>query len=72
MSARELREELRRELVAVEQAIRARRYLAAPPAEESLRAFAGEQYTILAIDPRSFAHLAARFPESPTGGCFIG
>jgi hypothetical protein len=46
MNARELLENLRRELSPVEQAIRAHRYLAAPPAEESLRVFAGEQYTI--------------------------
>jgi hypothetical protein len=72
MSARELLEDLRRELSPVEQAIRAHRYLAAPPAEESLRALAGEQYTILASDRRSFAHLAARFPEPPAGDFFIG
>jgi hypothetical protein len=72
MSARELLEDLRRELSPVEQAIRAHRYLAAPPAEESLRAFAGEQYTILASDRRSFAHLAARFPEPPAGDFFLG
>jgi thiaminase len=72
MSARELLENLRRELAPVEQAIRAHRYLAAPPAAESLRFFAGEQYTILASDRRSFAHLAARFPEPPAGDLFIG
>lgn len=72
MTARELLEDLRRELSAVEQAIRAHRYLAAPPREESLRAFAGEQYTTLASDRRSFAHLAARFPEPPAGDFFLG
>ncbi len=72
MSARELLEELRRELAPVEQSIRAHRYLAAPPSEESLRAFAGEQYTILSSDRRSFAHLAARFPEPPAGEFFLG
>src|SRR5438128_1323746 len=72
MSARELLEDLRRELSPVEQAIRAHRYLAAPPAEESLRALAGEQHKILRSDRRSFAHLAARFPEPPAGDWFIG
>jgi thiaminase len=72
MSAREVLEDLRRELAPVAQAIRGHRYLAAPPPEESLRAFAGEQYTILRSDRRSFANLAARFPEAPAGDFFIG
>ena len=72
MSAHELLEELRRELEPIERAIRAHRYLAAPPPEESVRVFAGEQYTILSADRRSFAHLAARFPERPAGDFFLG
>jgi TENA/THI-4/PQQC family len=72
MSGRELLEDLDRELAPVEQAIRGHRYLAAPPPEQSLRAFAGEQYTILRSDRRSFANLAARFPEPPAGDFFIG
>lgn len=72
MSARDLLDGLNRELGPVEQAIRAHRYLAAPPPEESLRAFAGEQYTILRSDRRSFASLAARFPEPPAGDFFLG
>jgi hypothetical protein len=72
MSARELLDELHRELAEVEQAIRAHRYPDAPPPEASLRAFAGEQYTILGSDRRSFAHLAARFPEPPAGDFFLG
>jgi hypothetical protein len=71
-SARGLLEELRRELGPVDQAIRAHRYLDAPPPEDSLRAFTGEQYTILRSDRRSFAHLAARFPEPPAGDFFLG
>jgi thiaminase len=39
--------------------------------DETLRAFAGEQYTILHSDRRSFAHLAARFPEAPAGDLFL-
>ena len=72
MSARELLEQLQRELAEVEQAIRAHRYLDAAPPEAALRAFVGEQYTILASDRRSFAHLAARFPERPAGEFFLG
>ena len=72
MSSGELLEQLHRELVDVEQAIRTHRYLDAPPPEASLRAFAGEQYTILASDRRSFAYLAARFPEPPAGDFFLG
>ena len=72
MSARELLERLNRELADVEQAIRAHRYLDAAPPAASLRAFAGEQYTILGSDRRSFAHLAARFPEPPAGDFFLG
>jgi len=71
MSARELLEDLGRELAPVERAIRGHRYLAAAPSEESLRAFTGEQYTILRSDRRSFAQLAARFPEPPAGDFFI-
>jgi TENA/THI-4/PQQC family len=72
MSARQLLEDLHRELAPVEDAIRSHRYLAAAPSEESLRAFAGEQYTILRSDRRSFAHLAARYPEPPAVDLFIG
>jgi len=72
MSARELLEELQRELGPVEQAIGSHRFLAAAPPEESLRAFAREQYTILRSDRRSFANLAARFPDAPAGDFFIG
>ena len=72
MTARELLEDVHRELAPVELAIRTHRYLATAPPEQSLRAFAGEQYTILRSDRRSFATLAARFPEPPAGDFFIG
>jgi thiaminase len=72
MSARELLEWLHRELAAVDQAIRAHRYLHVPLPVASLRAFAGEQYTILGSDRRGFAYLAARFPEPPAGDYFLG
>jgi thiaminase len=71
VSAGELLEELRRELAVVEQAIASHRYLQAAPPEESLRAFVGEQYWILRGDRRSFAHLAARFPDPPPGDLFL-
>ncbi|GGM66941.1 hypothetical protein GCM10010106_11330 [Thermopolyspora flexuosa] len=38
---------------------------------DRLRAFAGEQYWILRSDQRSFAALAARFPEAPAGEMFL-
>jgi hypothetical protein len=72
MSARELLEDLHPEVAPVEEAIRGHRYLAAPLPNESLAAFAGEQYTILRSDRRSFATLAARFPELPGGDFFMG
>jgi len=71
----ELRDAVRRELAATERAIREHRYLEALEAgdieAESLAAFAGEQYSILSSDRRSFAHLAARFPEGPSGDFFL-
>jgi hypothetical protein len=72
MTGRELLEDLNRELAPAEQAIRSHRYLATAPPDDSLRALAGEQYTILHSDRRSFANLAARFPEPPAGDFFIG
>ncbi len=66
---------LRAELASVEAAIRGHRYLAAVEAGEvpdrSLQAFAAEQQLIVASDRRSFAHLAARFPEPPAGDFFL-
>ncbi len=72
MTARQLLEDLHRELAPVEQAIRTHRYLATAPPEQSLRAFAGERHTILRSDRRSFATLAARYAEPPAGDFFIG
>ena len=71
MSGRELLAQLHRDLAGVEGAIASHRYIQAAPPEESLRAFAGEQYWILRGDRRSFAHLAARFPEPPAGDLFL-
>ena len=71
MSARGLLEQLHHELVPVEQAIASHRFLQTPAPLHSLRAFAGEQSSILRGDRRSFAHLAARFPEPPAGDLFL-
>ena len=38
---------------------------------ERLGEFAGEQYAILSSDRRSFAALAARFPQPPPGDLFL-
>jgi hypothetical protein len=38
---------------------------------ERLTTMAGEQYNIIGSDRRSFALLAARFPESPAGDVFL-
>jgi thiaminase len=67
--------EVQAELEPVERALRSHRFLAAleerrVPASR-LRDFAGEQRTILAGDRRSFACLAARFPEPPAGDLFL-
>ncbi|MBA2474888.1 MAG: transcriptional regulator [Actinobacteria bacterium] len=62
------------ELAPVERRLAGHRYLdelearRVPP--ESLRAFAGEQRSIIASDRTSFEHLARRFPQAPAGGVF--
>ena len=76
MIARGLLDALRLELASVEQAIRGHPFLDAlergEVPEPSLVSFAGEQYTILTSDRRSFAHLASRFPQPPAGDFFLG
>lgn len=73
--ARSLLDGLSAELAGVEEAIRGHRYLAAVEAGEvaegSLGAFAAEQRLTIASDRRSFAQLAARFPEPPAGEFFL-
>lgn len=39
--------------------------------ETCLAAFAGAQHLIITSDRRSFAHLAARFPDPPAGDFFL-
>lgn len=71
----ELLDEIRRELSDVQERIRAHRFLAALDegrvARERLAAFAGEQHAVISSDRRSFALLAARFPEPPAGNVFL-
>ena len=68
-------EEVGRELAPLESAIRSHAFLArleaGEVAEERLRAFACEQYRVLGSDRRSFAWLAARYPEDPSGEFFL-
>lgn len=75
-TASELVESSARKLLPVEQALRSHRYLAAVEAgrvpRERLREFAGEQFSILQSDRRSFEHLARRYPEPPAGEFFTG
>jgi hypothetical protein len=74
-AARELLDAIGRELATVEDAIRAHPYLdeleAGRVSDSSLACLAGEQYTILTSDRRSFAQLAARFPQPPEGDVFL-
>src|SRR5437867_2471703 len=72
---RKLLDELRGELSEVEEQIRSHRFLRAlgegRVSRELLAAFAGEQLAIITGDRRSFALLAARFPEPPAGELFL-
>jgi len=69
-AARDLLSAARAELAGVEERLRSHPALDSFPPER-LRRFAGEQFTILSSDRRSFAHLAARFPEPPAGDLFL-
>jgi thiaminase len=73
--AAELLERLREPLAPVEDAIRSHRFLAAlaegRAPRQALRALAGEQRHVIASDRRSFAQLAARFPQPPPGDFFL-
>jgi hypothetical protein len=76
VDSRTLLDELRTELEPVERRIREHAVLAeietGAAGEPALRAFAAEQQLVIASDRRSFAHLAARFPEPPEGDFFLG
>jgi hypothetical protein len=66
--AAELVAQTRRELAEIAEAIRSHRFLerlrTRDVPEARLRALAGEQHAIVSSDRRSFAQLAARFPQS--------
>lgn len=70
-----LADELQTELAAIEAQIRGHRFLAAlergAVPRERLIALAAAQHMIIASDRRSFALLAARFPEPPAGDLFL-
>jgi hypothetical protein len=74
-AASELLGNLRRDLADVDRSIRCHRFLAALEEAsvplERLVALAGEQWAIVSSDRRSFALLAARFPEPPAGDVFL-
>lgn len=74
--ARRLIEDLRQELAGVENQIRNHPYVAAVEAGEvslaNLRAFAGEQYSIIRSDLRAAAQLVARYGATPSGRFFQG
>jgi thiaminase len=73
--AAELLGETKDQLADVEEAIRAHPFLdllaAGEVPRERLQALAGEQRLIVSSDRRSFACLAARFPEPPAGDFFL-
>lgn len=74
-TAGELVAQTRSELVETAEAIRSHRFLehlrARDVPDERLRALAGEQYTIVSSDRRSFAQLATRFPTGHAGTFFL-
>ena len=74
--ARQLMVETRVQLQAVEQQLMAHPYLVAVEAghvaREQLQRFAGEQYTIIASDLRSFALLLHRFAHLPSRDYLLG
>jgi thiaminase len=74
-SAQALVDELRRELAPLETRIRSHAFLRAlevgEVGEDRLRAFAGEQCHVLRSDRRSFAQLAARYPDDLSGSVFL-
>ncbi len=73
MAAQELVEELRRELARGEAENRLVPLIAAGKVPRSrLAAFVCEELAIVPSDRRSFAFLAARFPEPPAGDFFLG
>jgi thiaminase len=75
IAASELLNQTKDQLADVEAAIRAHPFLdllaAGEVPRDRLQALAGEQRLIVSSDRRSFALLAARFPEPPAGDFFL-
>jgi hypothetical protein len=74
-TGRELLEQASAEVADVERSIREHPFLGALEAGQAprsaLEALAAEQHLIIPSDRRSFAQLAARFPEDPAGAFFL-
>jgi thiaminase len=74
-TGRELLEQASAEVADVERSIREHPFLGALKAGQAprsaLEALAAEQHLIIPSDRRSFAQLAARFPEDPAGALFL-
>ena len=74
-TGRELLEQASAELAEVERSIREHPFLEALEAGQAsghaLEALAAEQLLIIPSDRRSFAQLAARFPQDPAGAFFL-
>ncbi len=68
--------QVERELEVAEREIRSHRFIEligrGEVPKERLSALAGEQFTIIRSDRRSFAYLASRYPEAPAGAFFLG
>jgi thiaminase len=76
MDANALLDEIRQELQPVSEQLLRHPYVQALEegkiGQEKVRLFAGEQYTIIASDLRSVAHLVSRFGGSPSRDFFLG
>lgn len=75
LDAKALFDEIRKELQPVNEQLLRHPYVGALEqgkiGRESLRVFAGEQYSIIASDLRSVAHLVSRFGASPSRDFFL-
>jgi thiaminase len=76
VDAKDLIEEMRRDLQLVKEQLLRHPYVQALEegkiGRESLRLFAGEQYNIIGSDLKSVAYLLSRFGSTPSGDFFLG
>ena len=76
IDAKTLVDEIRQDLQAVNEQLLRHPYLQALEegkiGQEKLRLFAGEQYSIIASDLKSVAHLVSRFGSAPSRDFFLG